>query len=307
MTPYVSDPPRQTRSSMALCLLLLLLVAAGPLGLWMLQSMSEPPLDLLAMTFNIRQGNGKDGDNRWEFRKDFVCDVIRDETPDVIGLQEVYHFQLEHLLQHLPQYGAVGTGRDGSTKGEYSPILYLKNRFAVAESGTFWLSDTPAVPSSSWGNDYRRLCTWARLVDKSTRRAFTIYNTHLDHQSQQARENGTCLIMQTIASRPSPDPIIFCGDLNAGEDSDLVAYLKGITALESANPIPLVDTWRVVHPENPDSGTVSRFNGSREPMKIDYIMATPDTRVLSSRILRMHRDGRYPSDHYPVTAHLKLK
>ena len=259
------------------------------------------------MSFNIRQGNGQDGGNRWEFRKDLVAEVIGNEAPDLVALQEVYSFQLEHLLMSLPGYAAVGIGRDGGSMGEHCPILYRQDRFELAESNTFWLSETPASPSTSWGNRYRRICTWARLIDRQTRKAFFIYNTHLDHESSMAREKGIHLILQTIASRPGRHPFLLCGDFNSGEDSPVFAYLRGEMPLESRNPIPLVDTWRVAHPDEADCGTVSRFTGSREPYKIDAILATTRTRVLDARILRTHQDGRYPSDHYPVTTHLRLR
>ena len=41
--------------------------------------------------------------------------------------------------------------------------------------------------------------------------------------------------------------------------------------------------------------------------KIDYILVTPDTEVSDATIVRTNRDGRYPSDHYPVTARVSLK
>jgi endonuclease/exonuclease/phosphatase family metal-dependent hydrolase len=286
----------------ALCIGVLALASCG---VW--QWIFDPGVEMRVMSFNIRQGNGQDGGNRWEFRKDLVDEVIRNESPDIVGLQEVYPFQLEHLLGRLPGYGAVGIGRDGGSMGEHCPILYRQDHFELLESQTFWLSDTPESPSANWGNRYRRICTWARLLDLRTRKPFFLYNTHLDHESAVAREKAIRLIMETIASRPGRAPFLLCGDFNAGEESTVFAYLRGETPLERPNPIPLVDTWRVIHPDEPDSGTVSRFIGSREPYKIDAILATPRSRVLDARILRIHQDGRYPSDHYPVTAHLRLR
>ena len=248
-------------------------LALASCGIW--QWIAHPGIELRVMSFNIRQGKGQDGDNRWEFRKDLVAEVIRNESPDLVGLQEVYSFQLEHLRGRLPEYGAVGAGRDGGSKGEHCPILYRQDRFELVESDTFWLSDTPATPSTSWGNNYRRICTWARLVDRQTNKAFLVYNTHLDHESAVAREKGIRLILETIASRPGRAPFLLCGDFNSGEDSPVFAYLRGDKPLGHRNPIPLVDSWRVVHPDEPDSGTVSRFIGSREPYKIDAILATP--------------------------------
>lgn len=42
-------------------------------------------------------------------------------------------------------------------------------------------------------------------------------------------------------------------------------------------------------------------------MKIDYILTTPGIEVMSSEILRMNREGRYPSDYYPMVSWLPVK
>jgi endonuclease/exonuclease/phosphatase family metal-dependent hydrolase len=264
------------------------------------------PIDVRAMTFNIRNGRAKDGKNRWGLRRDFVGDVIRDYAPDVLGLQEAFRFQLDQLRERLPGYGEVGVGRDGGTRGEYSSILYLEARFDVADSGTFWLSETPTEPSTHWGNRCLRVCTWARLTDKETARSFYVYNTHMDHESQRARENGIELIMANIHHRAHPDPFVLMGDLNAAEDNPVVTYLKGDGALAERSPIGVVDSWRVLHPDEAVAGTGSRFTGYQNGPKIDYILVAPSTRTLSASIVRTNRDGRYPSDHYPVTAALRF-
>jgi endonuclease/exonuclease/phosphatase family metal-dependent hydrolase len=259
------------------------------------------------MTFNIRNGMAKDGDNHWNLRKDFVCDVIRDYAPDVLGLQEAFRFQLDLFNQKLPEYGEVGMGRDGGTKGEYASILYLKKRFRVDESGTFWLSETPSIPSKHWGHYHRRICTWGRFMDLKTERFFYVFNTHMDHRSQRARENGIQLIIKRIQERTHPDPFLLTGDFNAGESNRVVGYLKGSQTLEGQTPIPLLDSFRVLHPNEKVVGTGSRFSGYTSGPKIDHIFVDPGTRVLEATIVRTHRDGRYPSDHYPVTAQLRFK
>ena len=114
-----------------------------PFGHSIIAADENERLDLRVMTFNIRNGRANDGENRWELRKGFVCDVIRDHAPDVLGVQEAFSFQLDVFKKRLPSYGQTGIGRDGGSRGEHSSILYLKKRFDIDESGTFWLSDSP--------------------------------------------------------------------------------------------------------------------------------------------------------------------
>jgi len=265
------------------------------------------PLDLRTMTFNIRNGRANDGENRWELRKEFVCDVIRDYAPDVLGVQEAFRFQLDEFRNHLPEYGEVGIGRDGDTKGEYSAILYKKKRFDVVDAGTFWLSDTPTTPSQHWGSACRRVCTWSRLIDKETNRPLYIFNTHLDHESQLARVKGLKLIMSRIQKRSHQDPFILMGDLNAGESNPAITYLKKTESVDNGTRPTLVDSFRVLHPTTKEVGTFSGFKGRTDGEKIDYILVEPTVQVLEASIVRTEQAGRNPSDHYPVTAQLKFE
>ena len=131
----------------------------------------QPREPLTVMTFNIRYGTAKDGENEWSARRDMLFEVIRDTRPDLLGLQEALDFQIDEILAAVSGYAVVGVGRDdGAEKGEYSAILFRTERFHVAEAGTFWFSDTPAVPGSkSWGNQITRISSWARLIDRDGR------------------------------------------------------------------------------------------------------------------------------------------
>ena len=63
-------------------------------------------------TFNMRYDNPGDSLNNWQYRKDTVCQYILDKKMDIIGMQEVLHNQLEDLKAGLPNYAAIGVGRD---------------------------------------------------------------------------------------------------------------------------------------------------------------------------------------------------
>lgn len=271
-------------------------------------------LEVKVMSFNIRYGTANDGENRWPNRHEMVFDVIRNHKSDVVGLQEALKFQIDEILEAVPGFGMVGVGRDdGKTKGEYSAILYDRNRFKEDESGTFWLSDTPNVPGSiTWGNACTRICTWVRLVEKTTGKAFYAFNIHLDHVSQPSRERAAVLMAQRIRGREHPDPFVVTGDFNVGENNSVVAYLRGTSRLggggqwEHANPVPMVDTFRVRHPDADNVGTFNGFKGRREGKKIDYVFAPAEAKVYEAQILHDNVNGRYPSDHFPVTARLYL-
>ena len=260
----------------------------------------EPDNTLTVMSFNIRYGTANDGDNSWPKRDHLVMRVFRDRDAQIVGVQEALAFQLDEITTEFPHYAVIGVGReDGKTKGEYSAILYDTRRFAVDTSGTFWLSDTPEiVASTSWGNSITRICTWARLIDRGSGEALYIYNAHYDHRSQDSREMSSQLILDRIASRAHDDPVVLMGDFNAGESN------PAITALLN-NP-DLTHTYRSLHPDETTVGTFNAFTGATDGEMIDHIFVSPGLKAIAADIDRTNDNGRYPSDHDPVWAKLKL-
>ncbi len=211
---------------------------------------------------------------------------------------------LDQIEQAVPGYAEIGEAREGGTEGEYSAILYARERFRADASGTFWLSSTPERVSNDWGNANIRVCTWGRFADTKTGQAFYLFNTHLDHVSQPSRDKGVRLIVRRIQARAHPDPFVLTGDLNAGEDNPAIRYLKGVETNEGVAPITLIDTFRLLHPDAAHVGTFHSFKGTTAGPKIDFILTPASTHVLEATILHTNRDGRYPSDHFPVTARL---
>lgn len=255
---------------------------------------------LRVMSLNIRYGTAADGENHWDLRKEFLVDVLREQSPDVIGIQEALYAQLDYILRALPEYAMVGVGRnDGVRAGEYACILYRRQALALGRSDTFWFSDTPErVASVSWGNRITRICTWAQF-STAAGRAFSVYNVHLDHESQPSRERSVALLRARIESRDPRVPVIITGDFNAGEENAAVVALLSGDAFR--------DTFRVAQPTASPVGTFTAFaRGQVNGEKIDYVFASPEWEVLGADIVRTERDGRYPSDHFPVTATLHL-
>ncbi len=247
---------------------------------------------LKVMTFNIRYGTADDGDNKWENRKDIFFDVLKNQKADIIGLQEALKFQLDEIKARFPEYEQLGVGReDGKTKGEYSAILYLKKKFKADSTGYFWFSDTPEVPDSrSWGNNVTRICTWVLLKEISTGKSFYYYNLHIDHESQNSREKSAGLLLKRIDGKKN---VIITGDFNAGENNRAVKEI-----IEGG----FEDSFRVLHPNEKDVNTYHAFKGTLTGDKIDYIFIRGTFKVNKAEIIRYNKEGKYPSDHFPVTA-----
>jgi endonuclease/exonuclease/phosphatase family metal-dependent hydrolase len=257
---------------------------------------------LRVMTFNIRYNEPKDGVNAWTNRKQKVADVIRFHKADLVGVQEALIGQLEDLEKLLPAFSWCGVGRtDGKNGGEFSAILYRKDRFKLLECKTFWLSPTPDVAGSKgWDAALPRIVTWARFRDNRTKKVFYHFNTHFDHMGVKARLESAKMIIGRIKTVSAGTRSILTGDLNVKEDTE--AY-KTLAAADSG----LRDARYISR--NGHFGGTSTFNGFKELQpanKIDYIFVTPGVDVLEHGVLSDKWDGLWASDHLPVLAEVEL-
>lgn len=301
---------RYTRSVPRLLLVLsCLLVAACATTGTSPRAVSKAEDALVAVTANLRTSSAPDGDNAWPLRKAGALALLRGLSADVLGVQEALADQHDAVAAALPGYVAVGGGRDdGKRKGEFSSLFLRKARFELLASGQFWLSPTPGVPGSmGWDAAYPRICTWARVRDRRNGRELLVANTHFDHLGVLAREQSAKLIVARLragvgARTPAaaPPPILLLGDFNSDEDSS--AY----RALLDAD---LIDAYRSVHPQaGADELTFHDFKGLTLGRRIDFIFNSTDLHAVDAAIDRSPiAPGRFPSDHYFVTARLEWK
>lgn len=257
---------------------------------------------LRVMSFNVRYGTAPDGENAWPKRIDLFFETIARFQPDLIGFQEVIAAQYDAIAERMPGHGFSGVAReDGKRQGEFSSIGYRRDRFALVAAGDFWLSETPDVPGSkSWDSALPRLCSWVRLRELATGRELVFANTHFDHRGVVARREAARVLSERLNPIAAGVPAILTGDFNITEDNPAYQVL-----VQPANPawIRWIDSYRTLHPQRrPDEASYSNFKGTVQGSRIDFIFHTAHFRATAAAIDRFSRDGRYPSDHYPVTA-----
>lgn len=251
------------------------------------------------MSFNIRFGLAKDGNNSWPNRDRLVVDTINESYPDLLGVQEAMPFQIQFLKENLKDRSYVGSSRDANPEGEQCGVFYRTSRFALLDQGQFWLSETPNKKfTKSWDSSLPRIATWVRLKDLKTSHQLLFLNTHFDHRGAEARFQAARVIREFIESQPQDLPVIVTGDFNCGWDSRPYREL-----LSSQR---LTDTWLRQQKARPDrEGTFNGFKGTDDGARIDWVLCSADFTVTDASIVKTSRDGQYPSDHFPVTAVLK--
>lgn len=253
------------------------------------------------MTYNIKYDDPNGGENKWSLRKDFLSNQIAYNNPDIFGIQEGLHHQVQYLDSVFVDYDYIGIGRDdGKTKGEYSAIFYNSKKFNIVNQGTFWLSETPNKISVGWDASMERICTYGLFKDKITMQQFFVFNTHFDHIGKVARVKSAALILKKIeALNINNLPVIVMGDFNLKPESEPIQLLS-----KALNDSKKVSATKPFGP----TGTFNGFNFNKPVSdRIDYIFTSKKhIKVLKYAVLSDSKDCKYPSDHLPVIIDLKF-
>jgi endonuclease/exonuclease/phosphatase family metal-dependent hydrolase len=278
--------------------------------LWMVTALAAQPSSLQVMTFNIRYANKEDGIHDWDHRRPLAVSIIRFHEVDLLGVQEAHRSQLDDMVADMPEYEWFGVCRtDGSVNpnpdGEFSAILYRKDRFERLDGNTFWLSQTPdKVGSVGWDAALPRIVTWAKFKDRQNGNIFFQFNTHFDHIGVEARAESAKLILKKIKEIAGDMPVVLTGDFNCG---DTEAPYKNIT--DTSVPFHLTDAITIskIPPHGPTASFAGTFQISGLiDHRIDFIFVGGKIEVLRHAVISDNWNGDLASDHLPVFAEIRL-
>lgn len=260
-------------------------------------------------TYNIRYDGHTDLANDWVERKVPIAQFVLNYQVDIVGFQEVLNNQLLDLQALLPNYKYVGVGRDdGKTQGEYTPIFYDSTKFIAVQSGTFWLSPTPQIPSKGWDAALNRICTYALLQNKLNEELTWVFNTHFDHVGVEARLHSAELILDQIAEllQKQDAPVLLIGDFNM-EDTDkgielIAARFKDFSCVQVPDGKRRKKIHEICFPPT--------FNGftkdQNDDKRIDYIFGSEKIIPLECRVIETKFGLSFPSDHFPVLVYFRV-
>ncbi len=253
--------------------------------------------ELKLMSCNVRCLAPTDlGKKSWFYRADLIMQGIEKEQAGVIGFQEVTKWQYDYLCDTLSLYDSIITYRDDAFNSEGCPIFYRSDIYTLIDKGSFWLSETPDVMSKDWNSACYRICSYAILKDSATDTEFVVFNTHLDHVSDEARINGIQVVLDKIKEFGSL-PAVLMGDLNAEEDSQTYQ-----SATESFNDVKYLTENTMT------SATYQAWGEQLDRNCIDYVLISKTGfRVNSYKVVTDTYDGVYASDHFPLSVSLSFE
>ena len=94
-------------------------------------------------------------------------------------------------------------------------------------------------------------------------------------------------------------PVFLPGDFNESPDDLSWRVLTGADEWQGQRG-DFVDAWKAL--DLPERGTFHGFDGTATSARIDWVLARGDATPTAAKAVTTSFDGRYPSDHFPVTA-----
>lgn len=241
-----------------------------------------------AMSFNIRHtGEASDvGDRAWSNRKAAVVNMIKTESPDLIGFQECTAEQCSYLEEKLPEYGFYAPTNNKVT-------AYKKAKFDLLSNGRFWLCDTPNKAVVGWDAGGVRATAWMKLREKSSIQILYFFDTHLDVSGKKARIEGAKVNVEQMRMICGNFPQLIVGDMNTSEAAcheNFRAYLSDAREL------------------SPETDSEATFNGwGNSGSMIDYIYYKNATPLCFKTLNGGDYGVKYVSDHYPILFKFEIR
>jgi endonuclease/exonuclease/phosphatase family metal-dependent hydrolase len=190
-------------------------------------------------------------------------------------------------------------------RGEHCAILYRTDRFRVAASGAFWLSEQPEQPGSLLRGTWQpRVVHWARLAEARGQGHVTVYNAHMDYLPWAPPRSGK-ILRERLDRDWDGTPQFLIGDLNTPTHSAAVRRLLRSDSRLPHLP-PLRDAWAEAAQREGPLETLHRGTGRGSwPGRIDHILFRARMAVERLSTVTHCAGSVYPSDHFPVVAEMR--
>lgn len=259
-----------------------------------IKSLKLAPGELKVMSFNIRQHTTeKNAFNHWSLRAPACVQMVWDQQPTLLGLQEMTETQWMYMFGLLESNGYAGI----ATQDIRNSFLYKQDVLEVVSHGLFWLSDTPEVSSLCW-DGYERTARWAVMRIIATGQQFFYVNTH---SALTVTARGSCinLIKKRIKMYNAENlPVVMVGDFNAvTEESSFDSIRQAL--LNTRDIAPITDY-------------LDTYNGwdlpTNTPYVCDHIWISNEGIACSEykTVTKAYDGHKLISDHYPVYSMLQF-
>ncbi len=273
----MSIPPVRQFRCFALAFALALLTTAVFTGCrtW---AANPHPVRLRVMTYNIHHGEGVDG----VVDLARIAEVIRRESPDLVGLQEVDKGVARTQRRDFPAELAALTGM----------TCVFSNNFHY-QGGEYGNAILTRLPLERWTNTHLRMLRpneqrgVLQVVVRIRDRQLLFMNTHIDYRRDDAERLANVEQFKEIVAAEAPLPVIFVGDFNSLPGSRTHAAMSEF----------FDDVWPTA-----GEGPGFTFNSTNADRGIDYVWISKGAPL---KPLRAWIPLTTASDHLPLAVDLE--
>jgi len=240
------------------------------------------------MSFNIKHKIFEDIFGLWKKRYRLVVDFIREEDPDILGVQELTRKSKKYLIKKLPDYQIVGKKRHSIIFTNEYNCLIIKNKYKILSYNTFSLSDKINVLGRKTKRDnFPRICVVAHIVANNKR--IMIVNTHMDNSDYRNKKRLLNIYNNIVNTQKLEDEyVVLTGDYNmTRNNNNLEDFAKNYNdVLKDSNKSTFVDV--------------------PELLAIDHIFLDKRIKYHNEKIHSDSNDKGYMSDHYPISCEIDI-
>ncbi|MBO4283186.1 MAG: endonuclease/exonuclease/phosphatase family protein [Clostridia bacterium] len=278
------------------------------------------PCSFTVMSYNIEVYDSSDG---WEGRTPSkVIDTVKEQSPDIIGFQEV-NKQWDSMLDGLASSGGYTRLKGGYTAYEFekNEIFFKTSKFKLIAEGTTPLkqaaSDMKVQNSENADlslDSLNRVFHYAILEHKASGKTILFVSTHLHygttgsgsepHDKVRRYQIRGLLAWLDKWSAKYPYQIVV-GDMNANYTSG-----QGKTTMALYTDGGFQMTLQSATVKGDVGGTLAgQGRTARDVYVFDYILTRSNVGAAYYTVVDNNVDagGKYPSDHLPVVSKLALR
>ncbi len=212
-----------------------------------------------------------------------INNLIIDESPDIIGIQEIKKGDVELLFDEVSQI------YDFHQYDNLYPrtILWKRRKFSLIDRGHF------IVTGKIGPNQIDNTSSWVKIENKYSLNKYLIINNHFTPgntgEAELSRINSAQIVIEKISELIDDDYlIVILGDFNAKPNSG------------SINKFNENGFYGV------DINNQPTYSGNFEDIrtvKLDYIFTRKNLKASEVKVNQFKdKDGLFPSDHLPIQA-----
>lgn len=262
----------------------------------------EASVKLKLATLNVMSEESGKGYLPWVSRSTPMCLMFHKLKADIVAFQEADSIQCVDLRQGLPEYTIVEEKPStGVNHTELNPMLYNGKVLRLVDRGTFWLSETPDVPSYSKDTQVVSTVCWAMFQYIKTGESFLVANTHFNKLAPHYKSEAAYLLKTYLSKMTNKTPVILVGDFEATENDNLYHVLQ-------SRFLSMEDSWKIAKKQSGELATMNMLGDENaNQITTDFIFTSPDFITKSSRIISTKQGELFLSDHNILLSELILK